>query len=120
MNRVKTENYNKGKVGEGMARKYLESKGFGWIESNFEVDVGEIDIVMSDGDWLVFVEVKYKSDDRRGLPEEMVGKMKLAQVRRVAEIYLIKNPKIRKVFSKYRIDVVCILGEKISYYKNLY
>lgn len=118
--KAKQQNYNKGRASEGTAKQYLEQKGFEWIESNFEVDIGEIDLIMQDDDWLVFVEVKYKSDDLMGRPEEMIGKRKLAQVRRVAEIYLLLNPIIRRKFYKYRIDAVCILGDTINYYKNLY
>jgi len=68
----------------------------------------------------VFVEVKYKSNDILGLPEEMVSPAKINQVRRVAEIYLMKNPMIRKKFEKYRIDAVCMLGNNIRHYENLY
>ena len=103
-----------------MARKYLEEKGMEMIEMNFENKLGEIDLIMQDGDWLVFVEVKYKSDDHRGRPEEMIGWGKLKQVRRVAESYLMLNPKMRQKFERYRIDAVCILGEEIKYYRNLY
>lgn len=116
---MKKLNYKKGRTGEDTAKQYLINKGFVFIESNFEVDIGEIDLIMSDHDWLVFVEVKYKSDDQMGIPEEMINKRKVAQVKRVAEIYLLKNPGIRKSFEKYRIDGVCILGNQIRYYDNL-
>jgi putative endonuclease len=115
----KVQNYNKGKVGEEMAKEYLIGKGLVFIESNFEVDIGEIDLIMSDKEWLVFVEVKYKANDRMGLPEEMINRRKISQVKRVAEIYLMKNPELGKRFCKYRIDGVCILGEQLNYYCNL-
>ncbi len=117
--KVKVENYHKGKQGEETAKNYLMNKGFEFIEANFEVDIGEIDLIMSDHDWLVFVEVKYKTDDRMGRPEEMISNGKIFQVKRVAEIYLMKNPKIKKKFFKWRMDAVCILGENINYYKNI-
>jgi putative endonuclease len=118
--KAKQQNYNKGRAGENMARDYLINKGFGFIEANFEIDIGEIDLIMSDKDWLVFVEVKFKSDDFMGQPEEMISKRKLSQVRRVAEIYLIKYKSILKNFSKFRIDAVCILGNNIKHYENVY
>jgi putative endonuclease len=116
-------NYKKGRRGEEEAKEFLMKKGFNFIEANFSIDKGmkgEIDLIMSDKDWLVFVEVKYKSDDRMGIPEEMIDKRKLAQIKRVAQIYLMKNPEMRKVFQKYRIDAVCIEGSEIRYYDNLY
>ena len=117
---MKKFNYDKGRFGEELAKKYLVDKGYCLIESNFEIDNGEIDLIMTDKDWLVFVEVKYKRDDRMGTPEEMVNKRKIAQVRRVAEIYLMRNPEVKKIYIKYRIDAVCILDENISHYTNLY
>ena len=102
------------------AKNYLEAKGFEWVESNYSNDIGEIDLIMIDKKWLVFVEVKYKTDDKFGLPEEMIGKKKLAKVKRVAEIYLMLNPDMRRKFAQQRIDGVCILGDEIRHYPNIY
>lgn len=120
MNRAKSLNYTKGRSGEVEAGQFLIGKGMQLIESNYSIDVGEIDLIMSDSDWLVFVEVKYKKDDRFGIPEEMIDHRKLSQVKRVAQIYLMKNMIIRKSFDKYRIDAVCIMGNRISHYKDIY
>jgi len=114
--KVKTFNYQKGQKGEEEAKQFLENKGFVWIESNYENKIGEIDLIMRDKDWLVFVEVKYKSNDILGLPEEMITKNKLFQVKKVAESYIYMT-KPKEV--KYRIDAVCILGENIRHYENL-
>ena len=116
---MKQFNFKKGRGGEEIAKKFLIDKGFNFIEANFEVNIGEIDLIMSEDDLLVFVEVKFKSDDYFGKPEEMIDRRKIGQVRRVAEIYLMKNREIKKIFKKYRIDAVCILGEEIRYYKNI-
>ena len=76
-------------------------------------------MIMAKNGWLVFIEVKYKSNDRLGRPEEMIGPNKIYQVKRVAEFYLMKNPKMRKQFQKWRMDAVCILGEEIRHYENI-
>lgn len=112
-------NYQKGKYGEDKAKIFLEENGYQLIEANYTNKIGEIDLIMSDNDWLVFVEVKYKLDDKFGLPEEMISNNKLFQVRRVADAYLSINHQMRQRFKKYRIDAVCILGEKIKHYKNI-
>jgi len=117
MEKIKKENYQKGQYGENRAKEFLIKKGFLFIESNFENKVGEIDLILSDHDWLVFVEVKYKSDDRLGTPEEMINKNKIWQVKKVAESYLVEK-KIKN-FEKYRIDAVCILGGEIRHYENI-
>lgn len=122
----KIQNYKKGREGEEIAREFLIKKGFKLIESNYSNMLGEIDIIMSDKDWLVFVEVKLKIGDKYGTPEEMINKNKLTKVRRVAESFLVLEKETVKNFEKYRIDAVCIVlnGDKtvrsIKHYPNLY
>jgi len=126
MNKNKIQNYKKGKEGEEIAREFLIDNGFRLIESNYSNNLGEIDLVMSDKDWLVFVEVKLKIGDKYGTPEEMISKNKLSQIKRVSESFLILEFPISKNFLKYRIDAVCIvLNENktirsIKHYENLY
>lgn len=126
MDKNKIQNYKKGKEGEEIAREFLIDKGFKLIESNYSNNLGEIDLVMSDKDWLVFVEVKLKIGDRYGTPEEMINKNKLSRIKRTAEAFLILESPISKNFSKFRIDAVCIVLEedrkiqRINYYENLY
>lgn len=115
----KKYNFRKGRMAENMAKDFLVSKGFVFLLSNYKNDIGEIDLIMSDDSWLVFVEVKYKSDDLMGAPEEMINIHKLRQVKRVAEGYLLENCKTIGSFYKYRIDAVCILGQKINHYTNI-
>jgi putative endonuclease len=125
MNKAKIENYNKGRGGEMMALDFLLKKGFQLVEMNYENKIGEIDLIMIDKDWLVFVEVKLKVGDKFGSPEEMINKRKLYQIKKVAESYLILENPIAKYFKKYRIDAVCIvLNEdktikRIIHYENL-
>ncbi len=117
--KIKTENFNKGRYGEQMALEYLTKKGYELIDQNYSTEMGpkgELDLIMRDGDRLVFIEVKYKYNDRLGVPEEMIGKSKLAQVKRIAQIYVVlEKPKEEK----FRIDAVCILGDKLKHYENI-
>ena len=117
---MKRWNYSKGQKGEEKAREYLEKKGYKLTMANYVCKIGQIDLVMEDRGWLVFVEVKYKTDDRFGTPEEMLGRGKLAQVKRVANWYLMENKEMKRKYEKYRIDAVCILGEEIKHYQNIY
>lgn len=122
---MKQENYNKGKIGETIAREYLESKGFNIIDQNYHNDLGEIDIIATQGNFIVFVEVKMKIGDKYGTPEDMITKGKLWQIRRVAEIWLLNNEKFKRQFTQQRIDAVCmIFGEdlkmiSLNYYDNV-
>ena len=122
---MKQLNYSKGRYGESMAKDYLIYKNFRFIESNYQNKIGEIDLVMSDNDTLVFVEVKLKVGDKYGLPEEMINRSKVSQIRRVAESYLVINPEMSRLYKKYRIDAVCIVTDeskeikRISHYPSL-
>lgn len=115
----KTENYHKGRNGENIAKDFLIKKGYLFVEANFENKIGEIDLIMIDNSWLVFVEVKYKSDDSLGIPEEMISKNKIWQVKKVAESYLVEKSRELKKYEKYRIDAVCILGSIVRHYENI-
>lgn len=122
---AKKFNFIKGRNGENEARIFLEKLGLKFVEANYKNKIGEIDLVMIDGDWLVFVEVKLKTGRLTGNPEDMIDSRKLYQIRRTAESYAVeKSLNIYK--QKFRIDAVCIVKnsdnriERINHYKNLY
>lgn len=122
---MKKENYNKGKVGETIAKEYLESKGFNIIDQNYNNDLGEIDLIATQENFIVFVEVKMKIGDKYGTPEEMITKGKLWQIRRVAEIWLLNNRKLKRQFPQQRIDAVCMVFDddlkmiSLKHYENV-
>jgi len=122
---MKKENYNKGKIGETIAREYLEAKGFNIIDQNYSNDLGEIDLIAIEGNFIVFVEVKMKIGDKFGTPEDMITKGKIWQIRRVAEIWLLQNEKIKRKFPQQRIDAVCMIFDEdikmisLKYYDNV-
>lgn len=118
---TKTFNRLKGNQGEEMAESYLRERGYEIIEKNHRTKFGEIDLIVSKNDILVFVEVKFKQSEDFGTPEEMIGKNKLSQVKRTAEMYLLNNPDIAKKYDRYQIDAICIVEEtgRISHYENI-
>ena len=82
----KVKNYKKAKK-EKKSQKIFGAKGFRLIESNYNNKLGEIDLIMSNKEVLVFVEVKLKVGDKFGSPEEMISKYKLNRIRRIAESF---------------------------------
>ena len=66
-----------GYEGENTAREYLVSKGYSVIASNYTVRGGEIDIIVTDGKSLVFVEVKTRKNDAFGRASEAVDSKKI-------------------------------------------
>lgn len=125
---MKSENKKTGNLGEDLACRFLEKKGFLIQERNYRTQQGEIDIVCWDAQILVFVEVKTKIGHDFGEPEEMVGKRKLAQVRRLGEIFVEKNrfEVLRRWGGQCRVDVVAIVleedgeVERLNHYQAVY
>ncbi len=103
----------KGKKGEILARKYLESQGLHYIEANYTIWGGEIDIVMKDLNQYVFVEVKIRKKGQ--LPVgAIISKSKERALIRTSQKYLMeKNMQAESV----RIDVVGVYleGGKVEF-----
>ena len=80
-----------GKDWEKVAGSFLKSKGLEILEYNFNLKIGEIDIIALDGNYLVFVEVKYRKSYSYGLPSQAVNRSKQKKIRQTAEIYILKS-----------------------------
>ena len=78
-----------GRLGEDIACRYLWRRGFRVIERNFRIDSsGEIDIVAEKRGRIHFVEVKTRTSQRLGAPEERVDRKKQKALRDTASRYL--------------------------------
>ncbi|OGM73853.1 hypothetical protein A3H21_00950 [Candidatus Woesebacteria bacterium RIFCSPLOWO2_12_FULL_42_8] len=122
---AKDLNKESGRRGEEIAAKYLRDHGYNIIEKNYRTRFGEIDLIATCGDRLIFIEVKLKIGDKFGTPEEMITKGKVWQVRKTAEGYLLENPQTKQKFAKYQIVAVCVVTgggdsvDRISHYENI-
>lgn len=74
-----------GKEGEEIAAAYLKAKGYQIIEMNKRFGRAEIDIIAKIGNEYVFVEVKTRSSDYFGFPEEAIDKRKIKLMGKAAE-----------------------------------
>ncbi|BCJ95082.1 UPF0102 protein [Anaerocolumna cellulosilytica] len=113
--------YNKrviGKQYEDKAKDFLVEKDFVIAEQNFKCRTGEIDIIAWNKNYLVFVEVKYRSTKGMGLPEEAVNFYKQKKITETARYYMHK--KGISVETPCRFDVVSILGEDIQLISNAF
>ena len=81
-----------GAWGEGIAAKYLVKKHYKLVAMNYRSRFGEIDIIVKDRKFLVFVEVKLRKSDRFASAFEHVDQRKQQRLRTTAEIYLLENP----------------------------
>jgi len=96
-----------GARGEEIAARYLQQQGCTILARNWRGHrLGEVDIVVQDGDCLVFVEVKTRRSRSYGLPEEAVTVAKQARLLTLAQLYLAEEWGTQDVF--WRIDVIAI------------
>lgn len=103
---------------EEQAVLFLQQKGYYIVEKNFRCRQGEIDIVARDGQYLVFVEVKYRKASANGLPEEAVDRRKQQKIIRTAQYYLYQ--KNLGEDCPCRFDVVGICGDRIRLTQNAF
>ena len=94
-----------GKKGEELATSFLIHSGFKILENNWRYKKLEVDIIGMDGPVLVFVEVKTRTSDYFGQPEEFVDKKKEKHLARAASEYMAL---IRHDWA-IRFDVVAVL-----------
>ena len=80
-----------GKSGERLAEEYLRKKGYRFVERNYTTEIGEIDLILTDGNCLVFVEVKARASEELGRPAEAVDHRKQRKISRVAGEYIKRN-----------------------------
>ena len=77
-----------GRDGEARAKAYLEQKGYRTLRQNYRSGSREIDLIMMDGETIVFAEVKSRSKTRFGTPAEFVTREKRRQLTLAAQAYL--------------------------------
>lgn len=81
-----------GAWGEAIAAQYLQKKHYKLLATGYRSRFGEIDLIVADKAYLVFVEVKLRKSARFARPMEYVDRFKQEKLRTTAEIYLSENP----------------------------
>jgi putative endonuclease len=96
-------NKKTGDQGEEIACKFLVKNGFEILERNWRATHKEIDIIATDKNTLVFVEVKTRKTTEFGHPEEAMSRSKIKSVMDAAQEYLYLHPSM-----DIRFDVISI------------
>lgn len=92
--------------GEQVAAEYLAQKGFAIIEKNVRTPFGEIDIIARVEDVTIFVEVKARTSNSFGLPEEALTRRKLAHMHSCASHYAANNE-----IDTWQCDAISVEGK---------
>lgn len=94
-----------GAWGEAAAVTFLQERGYVVLARNFRTPHGELDIIASRDSVLVFVEVKARSSNRHGFPEQAVSHRKQAHMLAAAESYF----SVTNVdFFAWQFDIIAI------------
>lgn len=99
-----------GAWGEAKAAEYLRAKGYRIIAQHWTHRIGELDIVATKSGRIIFVEVRTKTSLRYGTPEESIGWHKQEHLRRMANLYMLKN-KLLDV--PCQVDAIAVLYDSI-------
>ncbi|MEW5766888.1 MAG: YraN family protein [bacterium] len=111
-----------GEEGEEETVTYLKKRGYTILEKNYRCELGEIDIIAREKNYMAFIEVKTRESLSYGLPQLAVGKRKQRQISRVALYYLTEQGLLGK--ADCRFDVVAVTksdkGEQIELIKDAF
>lgn len=105
---------------EQQAQAYLEAQGLKWVSSNYQCRLGEIDLIMREGDYLVFIEVRARSSAMYGGAAASITYGKRQKIIKTASHYLLSNKLTDK--QPTRFDVLSFEGEipQINWIKNAF
>ena len=92
-----------GRMGEGMAADYLIARGLLILDKNVRTPYGEIDLVAGDGEEVVFVEVKTRTNLAYGYPETAITPQKFQHIVNAAQFILHKAAHLCHVGGKVGI-----------------
>ena len=110
------DNKKTGQIGEDLACKFLERKGYKILERNKHFSrTCEIDIIALDNKTLVFVEVKYRPRGKLGDGAEAVDARKQKRLRYAAACYLQTQPPCAA-----RFDVIEISADGLRHLPNAF
>jgi len=108
--------------GENFCIKWLRKRNYKIIQHRFTCREGEIDIIAKDKNQIVFIEVKTRTNQKFGLPEESVTKSKLERFEKTIWHWLEENDLQN---ADFRIDILALQinrnlkSIKIEYFKNI-
>jgi putative endonuclease len=105
---VTTARKRTGDAGEKAAARFLISRGYSILDTNFRCRYGEIDIIARHKECLVFVEVRTKKSLAFGTPQESITRSKMDKLILTAQTYMQQH---EDMSLNWRIDVIAIVLE---------
>ena len=115
---LKSNTRNTGTSYERKAAEYLEQQGLVILKHNYRCRQGEIDLIARDKEYLVFVEVKYRSQNRAGYSLDAVNPAKQKKISKVARYCLAAEYHCTEI--PCRFDVIGIDGGCLHWIKDAF
>ena len=97
-----------GTMGEIEAVRYFRNNGYRIVTVNYRTRFGEIDVICTKGNYIIFAEVKTRNEDSIAAPKEFVDHSKQTKIINTAMIYISSN----RVQHQPRFDVIEIVYNK--------
>jgi len=109
-----------GLIAEQHARAYLTAQGMQWVMSNYRCRWGEIDLIMRDGPYLVFIEVRSRVSAEFGGAIESITRQKQRKILKTATHYMIAHHVYHSCSARF--DVLSLQGvtQQIEWIKNAF
>ena len=118
---IKSQGYKNGIIAEETALNYLINQGLREVRKNYRTRFGEIDLIMKDGEIIVFIEVRYRSNTKFLEPVDSINKTKVKKIIRTSQHYI---QKFEDEQNLYRFDIIALTGNldlpDIDWIKNAF
>jgi putative endonuclease len=107
-----------GRLAEMQALQYLQQQGLRWLASNYRCKLGELDLLLWEGNTLVVVEVRYRKNDHYGGAAASITDQKQQRIIKATQHYVIMH-NLNQV--AVRFDVVALTaGKPLEWIKNAF
>jgi putative endonuclease len=103
-----------GQLWEQRVLAHMVRHGLKLVETNFRCPCGEIDLILQDGDALVFVEVRQRQGGSHGGAAASLHPAKIRRIVNASQMYLQRLPRVPPC----RIDVVAIDGAELDWIRD--
>jgi putative endonuclease len=105
---------SQGRAWEQFALGWLRARGLALVEANFRCKGGEIDLVMREGETIVFVEVRQRDGAGHGGAAASITPAKVRRLRCAAQVWLLRLERAPPC----RFDVVAVDGQRVDWIRN--
>lgn len=103
---------------EQLAKEYLSAHGYEIVESNYYCKKGELDLIAKESGYLVFIEVKYRKNEKNGSGFDAVHMGKQKKMKQSALFYLMERH--LSLDQPMRFDVVSVDDKEIKVIQNAF